>query len=193
MLRKCCAVVVLIFFPLDKVPEGLQEIAKPRHVADADRSTLAQRLEELRLRLISLAPAFGYIPTEVLTLYVAVCCGSAAERGTSADWIAFLELSVDTPIVVGLVYGAKARLRTKHCTRGCAWPLWRCWRPLCLLCLGVRVANTRLASFLVFIWTIWSRRIGGINMPWFVGAVLPKHSQDNMRASLTSTHGVRPT
>lgn len=69
---------------------------------------------------------FGYIPTEVLTLYVAVL--AALHRGsgvTRADWLAFWVFLAATPVVVWLVYGAKLKALQKPLPlRFGTWPLW---------------------------------------------------------------------
>jgi len=86
---------------------------------------------------------FGYIPTEVLTLYVAVL--AAVQRPnevTSADWIAFWSFLVATPIVVWLVYGAKVKAANKTLPLAVgAWPLWEMLAATVPTVLGVRVAN----------------------------------------------------
>jgi hypothetical protein len=53
---------------------------------------------------------FGYIPTEIITLYVAVI--SSIQQGAKpnqAEWNAFVMFAVATPAVVWLVYGAKLK------------------------------------------------------------------------------------
>lgn len=69
---------------------------------------------------------FGYIPTEVLTLYVAVL--AALHRGsevTGADWLAFWLFLIATPAIVWLVYGAKLKALQKPLPlRFGAWPVW---------------------------------------------------------------------
>jgi hypothetical protein len=68
-----------------------------------------------------------YIPTEVLTLYVAVV---AALRGNDAkllgvSWITFWTFVVLTPLIVWLVYAAKVRASNRPLP---AWPnRWPVW------------------------------------------------------------------
>jgi hypothetical protein len=57
---------------------------------------------------------FGYIPTEVLTLYVAVIAAinskdSATSSVTAAAWPVFWAFLVTTPLVVWVVYAAKLK------------------------------------------------------------------------------------
>lgn len=57
---------------------------------------------------------FGYIPTEILTLYVAVVAavnpkGSATSSAIPAAWPVFWAFLVSTPVVVWVVYAAKVR------------------------------------------------------------------------------------
>lgn len=70
---------------------------------------------------------FGYIPTEVITLYVAVLAAiqTSGEVATRGDWITFWSFFAATPVVVWLVYGAKLKGARKSVpTRLSAWPLW---------------------------------------------------------------------
>ena len=68
---------------------------------------------------------FGYIPTEILTLYVAVLAAVHEEKITAADWIAFWSFLVATPIVVWLVYAAKVKAAGKALPlEFAAWPVW---------------------------------------------------------------------
>src|SRR2546426_6403773 len=96
------------FFPLGRVPEGLQEIAKAAATSPA-AGPQAPSVAESRGTSTQIDTAlhvlFGYIPTEVLTLYIAVLAAvQQANKVTSADWIAFWSFLVATPIVVWLVY-----------------------------------------------------------------------------------------
>lgn len=72
---------------------------------------------------------FGYIPTEVLTLYVAFCAAlerpSEAGKVACAEWLTFGAFVLLTPLVVWLVYGAKVIAAGRpvpwHCR---TWPVW---------------------------------------------------------------------
>jgi hypothetical protein len=69
---------------------------------------------------------FGYIPTEVLTLYVAVLAAVQQEgKVTPADWLAFWIFLFTTPVIVWLVYGAKIKNIQKPLPlKFGAWPVW---------------------------------------------------------------------
>ena len=74
---------------------------------------------------------FGYIPTEVLTLYVAILgvlhkpTTQQAFQPTPADWVTFYAFLVFTPIVVWLVYAAKLKGASKALPLSFgAWPIW---------------------------------------------------------------------
>lgn len=69
---------------------------------------------------------FGYIPTEIITLYVAVLAAIGVEsQVTQAEWNAFWVFLAATPVVVWLVYGAKLRNADLPLPLAFgAWPLW---------------------------------------------------------------------
>ena len=69
---------------------------------------------------------FGYIPTEVLTLYVAVLAAVRQRpEVTRADWLAFWIFLFATPVIVWLVYGAKLKALQKPLPLHFgAWPVW---------------------------------------------------------------------
>ncbi len=112
------------FFPLNKTPKGLREIAK----AAATSPTLGGATPQESSSQVDTAlhVLFGYIPTEVLTLYVAVLAAvQQPNKVTSADWIAFWSFLVATPVVVWLVYGAKVKAANKPLPLNFGtWPLW---------------------------------------------------------------------
>lgn len=57
---------------------------------------------------------YGYIPTDVLTLYVAVLAALHREsEATRTDWLALGTLLAATPVIVRLVYGAKPKALQK--------------------------------------------------------------------------------
>jgi len=69
---------------------------------------------------------FGYIPTEILTLYVAVLAAvHQPNRVTPAIWTTFWCFLMATPIVVWLVYGAKLKAAQKPIPFAYGtWPIW---------------------------------------------------------------------
>lgn len=69
---------------------------------------------------------FGHIPTEILTLYVAVLAAvQEAGKVTPADWAVFWSFLMATPIVVWLVFGAKLKTANKPLPLSYgSWPIW---------------------------------------------------------------------
>lgn len=68
-----------------------------------------------------------YIPTEVLTLYVAVLAAiqDPNRKSYSALWAAFYFFLIATPLIVWLVYAAKVRAADKPLPLAPrAWPVW---------------------------------------------------------------------
>lgn len=114
--------------PLNKVPKTLNEIAAAADVAPVAGATGAE----------SASPAvanqgdttynvlFGYIPIEVITLYVAVLAAiHQAGKVTTGDWLVFWLFLVATPVVVWLVYGAKLKgLKIPLPFKPKQWPIW---------------------------------------------------------------------
>jgi hypothetical protein len=118
------------FFPLNKTPQTLGEIAiaattspgdEPKKPSTNGGSSGASTQIDTALHVL-----FGYIPTEVLTLYVAILAAvQRPNQVTSADWIAFWSFLAATPIVVWLVYGAKIKAANKALPLAFgAWPVW---------------------------------------------------------------------
>ena len=98
--------------PVGQVPSTLDEIAKaattpPTHLAPppaaAGGAGASQSAVDTALNVL-----FGYVPTEVITLYVAVL--AAVQQTTevsSTEWTTFCIFLAATPVVVWLTYGAK--------------------------------------------------------------------------------------
>lgn len=112
--------------PLDTIPKGLEEIALAAATPAAatlrkkDAATTGQNSAQIETALHVL---FGYIPTEILTLYVAVLAALQTNKATL--WTVFWLFFIATPIVVWLVYGAKCKAADKKLplTFG-TFPLW---------------------------------------------------------------------
>lgn len=69
----------------------------------------------------------AYIPTEILTLYVATIAAIQGDKASSAlaPWAAFLVFLVATPVVVWLIYAAKFRAQSDHLPwKPADWPKW---------------------------------------------------------------------
>jgi len=117
------------FFPLNETPKGLAGIAKAAATPPAAelQAPGEAALQESSTQIdTALHVLFGYIPTEILTLYVAVLAAvQQPNKVTSADWIAFWSFLAATPIVVWLVYGTKVKAANKTLPLAVgAWPLW---------------------------------------------------------------------
>jgi hypothetical protein len=125
--------VALIFLHSTPPPQGLIEIAEaantpPAPPAAAPPGPPAPAPPEQSSRAINAAlnVLFGYIPTEVLTLYVAVITAiQQPNKVTQAQWIAFWSFLVATPIMVWLVYGAKIMAAQRPLPLAPrTWPVW---------------------------------------------------------------------
>ena len=141
------------FFPLNRVPQGLRDIARAAATAPATEPEGAaggQAAESSGQIDTALHVLFGYIPTEVLTLYVAVLAAvQQPNKVTSADWTAFWGFLVATPIVVWLVYGAKVKVAGKPVplTFG-TWPLWEMFAATVAYCAwAFALPNTPFSAY----------------------------------------------
>ena len=135
------------FAPLSKVPNGLGEIAMAATIApaaDADGAKPAEKITAANGVNTAMNVLFGYIPAEVLTLYVAVVAaihpsvsGGAGTEGTTstvvdsatkvtmADWVTFGIFLVATPIIFWVVYAVKLKSAQKPLPLPFStWPLW---------------------------------------------------------------------
>ena len=120
------------FEPLNEVPQGLNAIARAAATPAGVPPGPAVGTPEESANAVNTAlhVLFGYIPTEVLTLYVAILAalqnpapsgavqsvgspGAAIAKVSTGEWIAFWCFLVATPIVVWLVYGAKLKAAKK--------------------------------------------------------------------------------
>lgn len=116
--------------PVGRTPTDLGEIAfaattpPARAVPDAagsPRTGSGRGNIETALNVL-----FGYIPTEIITLYVAVLAAVGREgEVTRGEWISFLVFLASTPVVVWLVYGAKLKAANLPVPiKTSAWPMW---------------------------------------------------------------------
>jgi hypothetical protein len=109
--------------PMNTVTRGVDEIARASGTAPTPSNGSGGQRNSVETALNVL---FGYIPTEVITLYVAVI--SAIQKGdkpTQAEWVAFVIFAAATPVVVWLVYGAKLRNANRSVPLAFgAWPVW---------------------------------------------------------------------
>lgn len=115
-------------FPFNDVPKNVGEIADaanrpPTAAAPTNIGAIANQKNAVETALNVL---FGYIPTEIITLYVTVV--GAIQTGpipTQGEWNAFICFVLATPLVVWLVYGAKLQSANKPLPLSySAWPIW---------------------------------------------------------------------
>jgi hypothetical protein len=102
--------------PVDEAPKTDAEIVA------ATAGTAESRSVSSQMQVI-----VTYIPTEVLTLYVAVLAAIPNLRRDSFQpgWIAFGAFAACTPVVVWLSYAAKVRAANKALPLSPSkWPLW---------------------------------------------------------------------
>lgn len=105
---------------------------------------------------------FGYIPTEVLTLYVAVLA-STQQKGsiTWAGWAAFWCFLVATPVVVWLIFGAKIKAAQKPIpVHPRAWPVWEMFAATVAFCAWAFAMPN--APFTGYVW--YSSALAGVSV-----------------------------
>jgi hypothetical protein len=93
---------------------------------------------------------FGYIPTEVLTLYVAVLAAiNQPDQVTNAEWFTFWLFLAATPVVVWLVYGAKIKAAQKPLPLAPGtWPVWEMLAATVAYCAwALALPNTPFTDF----------------------------------------------
>jgi hypothetical protein len=97
----------------------------PRSTREIARST-AENPAGQTAATSTLASIAAYIPTEILTVYVAVIAALAGSATTTTTgWIAFWFFFISTPIVVWLTYAAKVRQATGDVpVNPREWPVW---------------------------------------------------------------------
>jgi hypothetical protein len=138
--------------PENAVPSGLHEIARaaassPVAAGQPAPSSAfgAGQAVETAINVL-----FGYIPTEILTLYVAVLAAiQQPNKVTSADWAAFWAFLAGTPLVVWLVYGAKIKALQKPLPVAfSAWPVWEMLAAtLAYVAWAMALPNTPFAAY----------------------------------------------
>jgi hypothetical protein len=118
--------------PLHDVPKGVDEIARAsarppsdEPISSGENLPAAGRAAPVDTTFNVL---FGYIPTEVLTLYVAVLAAlDRTETSVVSDtqWITFWMFLAATPLVTWLVFAAKLKSIDKPFPLSfAAWPVW---------------------------------------------------------------------
>jgi hypothetical protein len=102
--------------PLGQAPKTDKEIVAATSGTEESRSVASQ------VQVIA-----TYIPTEVITLYVAVLAAlhNQKQGPDKSDWIAFTVFVICTPIIVWLSYAGKVRAADKPLPiLPWKWPLW---------------------------------------------------------------------
>ncbi len=112
-----------------EVPHGLEEIAEASKTTPTSSSEppLPENPPPTATPIdTAYNVLFGYIPTEILTMYVAVLAAvGQAKEVTPSAWIAFGCFLAATPIVVWLTYGAKLMAAKKAVPIAYGkWPVW---------------------------------------------------------------------
>jgi hypothetical protein len=118
--------------PADAVPNKVGEIAAAAATPPENAPLQKQEASDVNTALHVL---FGYIPTEIVTLYVAVQAALATTTTTngvvnttaalSSQWIAFVFFLVATPLVVWVVFANKLKAAGKPLPSTYdTWPLW---------------------------------------------------------------------
>jgi hypothetical protein len=130
--------------PANIVPSGLDEIAKASTTTPTSTSTTPiDQTQAASASAIDTAShvLFGYVPTEVVTLYVAVLAAIQNPKDVtagvtpSAVWITFVGFLIATPIVVWLVYGAKLLAVNKSIPLEYSkWPVWEMFAATVAFC-----------------------------------------------------------
>ena len=117
--------------PLGHVPRGLDEIAAasstpPSTASSASKPETPPPPSGKGNIETALNVLFGYIPTEVITLYIAVLAAVGVEgKVTQTEWTSFWIFIAATPVVVWLVYGAKLKNLSLPLPLSFGeWPLW---------------------------------------------------------------------
>lgn len=78
---------------------------------------------------------FGYIPTEVLTLYIAVLAALEGDKFVHTRWTVFLVFLCGTPVVLWLIYAAKLKTVGKALPlRPRTWPIWEMFASTVAFC-----------------------------------------------------------
>jgi len=113
--------------PLGQVPSNLDDIAIASATPPITVPTPGGHTPQPKGNIeTALNVLFGYIPTEVITLYVAVLAAIGTEGAvTRSEWITFFVFLAATPLVVWLVYGAKLKNANLPLPLPFkAWPVW---------------------------------------------------------------------
>lgn len=108
--------------PLQGVPKSLKEISKAASGASAPANQVTSALNVI----------VAYIPTEILTLYVAVLAALGNAKGLTTDVrpttgtvITFWSFFLATPVTVWILYAVKLKTDNKSLPlTPVKWPIW---------------------------------------------------------------------
>jgi|ERR1035437_3755411 hypothetical protein len=145
------------FSPVNQVPKNLDEIAKAFSVPPGmvtnplvDTSSNDSKLSGQGSSAVNtaLTVLFGYIPTEILTLYVSVLAALNSGPKSNAGWITFLCFLVATPLVVWLVFGSKVLASNKSIpVSPNTWPAWEMFAATIAFCAwGFALPNSPFST-----------------------------------------------
>ena len=118
--------------PVNVVPQGIDQIATASAVSPVGEDV--PEAHAVTTSTVSSAGSvdtalnvlFGYIPIEIITLYVAVLGALESELTPGvALWVAFFSFQIATPLVVWIVYAAKLQAARKALpVSPNRWPIW---------------------------------------------------------------------
>ena len=164
-------------FPFNEVPLGFNGIALAAAaapvVAPASPSASgAEAKKEASSMDTAYNIIFGHIPTEVLTLYVAVLAAiDQTKKVTPTVWTVFWCFLIATPIVVWLVYGAKLKEKQKPLpVKYGEWPVWEMFAATVAYCAWAFALPRN--PFLDYSWYS-SSRLFKVSLDWWWLELLP--------------------
>lgn len=124
--------------PFGAVPTGATEIAAAAYTFAAQPAPTSanERFPAAPGRLdTAYNVLFGYIPTEVLTLYIAVLAAMEGDRFVDMRWTVFLIFLCGTPVVLWLIYAAKLKTTGKGLPlKPRTWPIWEMFAATVAFC-----------------------------------------------------------
>jgi hypothetical protein len=144
-------------FPIGAVPGGLDEIAIAAETPQGILARVAGVAPPAEKQASTIDTAsnvlFGYIPTEILTLYVAVLAAiQQPETNPNVQlirWITFWSFLVATPIVAWLVFAAKVKATSQPLPLAArTWPMWEMSAAIIAYCAwALALPNSPFAAF----------------------------------------------
>ncbi|SRR6266404_3974457 len=142
--------------PLNAAPTNTGEIEQAKGGTAESRSAMTSTISTITT----------YIPTEILTLYVAVLGAlqpaSADQTPSRAEWIAFYFFLAATPVFVWLLYAAKVKNAQKLVPLAPRkWPMWEMVAAtIGYLVWAFALPNSPFREFAQYGW--YSQALGGV-------------------------------